>query len=112
MPATPSATLPAPIATYFAAANAHDSAAIVACFTADAVVHDEGREMRGYAAIRGWKEQTDAKYRPQFQVTDATRADSRTVVTVEVTGDFPGSPIALHFDFTLAGEKIAVLNIG
>jgi len=106
-----SRTLPRPIAAYFAAANTHDSDATAACFADGAVVHDEGREMRGYAAIRAWKEQTDAKYRPRFQVTDAALVDGRTIVTVQVAGDFPGSPIVLHFAFTLAGEKIALLEI-
>jgi hypothetical protein len=110
-----SRTLPRPIAAYFAAANTHDSDATAACFVDGAVVHDEGREMRGYVAIRAWKEQTDAKYRPRFHVTDAVadaaRVDGRTIVTVQVAGDFPGSPIVLHFAFTLAGEKIALLEI-
>jgi hypothetical protein len=109
-PAT-SRARPHPIAAYFVAANAHDSDATVACFTDGAIVHDEGREMRGYAAIRAWKEQTDAKYRPLFHVTDAAHVDGRTIVTVEVAGDFPGSPIALPFAFTLAAEKIALLEI-
>jgi hypothetical protein len=111
MSPTTSTTLPAPIAAYFAAADAHDRDATVACFTDGAVVQDERREMRGHTAIRAWKEQTDAKYRPRFHVTDAARVDGRTIVTVEVAGDFPGSPIALYFAFTLAGEKIALLEI-
>lgn len=59
MSTTTSGTLPGPIAAYFAAANAHDSDATVACFTDVAVVHDERRKMRGGTAIRAWKEQTD-----------------------------------------------------
>ena len=35
--------LPEPIATYVAAENADDTAALAACFAADAVVRDEGR---------------------------------------------------------------------
>lgn len=111
MSSAPPPTLPRPIAAYFSAANARDSDATAACFTDDAVVHDEGRDMQGSSAIRAWKEQTDAKYRPRFHVTDAAHVDGRTIVTVEVAGDFPGSPIALHFAFTLAGEKIALLEI-
>jgi hypothetical protein len=34
------------------------------------------------------------------------------VVTAEVSGAFPGSPIHLGFSFRTAGEKIAALTIG
>jgi ketosteroid isomerase-like protein len=39
--------LPKAIAAYIAASNAHDADACAACFTDDAIVRDEGREVRG-----------------------------------------------------------------
>jgi ketosteroid isomerase-like protein len=44
--------LPRSIETYFRAANAHDSRSIADCFTEDAVVHDEGKDYHGLAAIK------------------------------------------------------------
>jgi hypothetical protein len=38
--------------------------------------------------------------------------NSRIVVTNRLTGSFPGSPIEIRFVFTLAGDKIASLEIG
>ena len=46
--------LPKPIAAYIAGSNAHDADACAACFADDAIVRDEGREMRGVAAVREW----------------------------------------------------------
>jgi hypothetical protein len=40
-----------------------------------------------------------------------TARDGKTVVTTKLTGDFPGSPIALGFVFMLEGGKIAALEI-
>ena len=55
--------LPDILARYFAAQNAHDIDAMVACFAPDAAVQDEGRDIIGTDAVRSWKLQTSAKYR-------------------------------------------------
>ena len=104
-------TLPTPLAAYFAAANAHDTDAVLACFAADARVRDEGKDLVGRDAIRAWKDRAQAKYRPTYVVTGLDAADGRTVVTAEVSGTFPGSPVALHHHFTLADGAIAALEI-
>jgi hypothetical protein len=103
--------LPAPIAAYIAGSNAHDANACAACFTDDAVVRDEGREWQGIAAIHEWKKEVSSKYWPTVDVLDVAAADDKTIVTGRVSGNFPGSPVELRFTFTLAGEKIARLEI-
>ncbi|HSA79569.1 MAG TPA: nuclear transport factor 2 family protein [Geminicoccaceae bacterium] len=103
--------MPTSIAAYIAGSNAHDAAACAACFTDDAVVRDEGRERRGTAAIREWAEEVSRKYRPTVEVIDVAETDDGTIVTGRVAGDFPGSPINLRYAFTLAGGKIARLEI-
>jgi len=45
-------SLPGKLAAYFAAQNQHDIDTIVACFTPDARVRDEGADTVGPAAIR------------------------------------------------------------
>jgi uncharacterized protein (TIGR02246 family) len=99
------------IAAYIAGSNAHDAAACAACFTGDAVVGDEGRERQGNMAIRGWMEEVCEKYRPTVDVIDVAETDDGTIVTGRVAGNFPGSPVELRYAFTLAGEKIARLEI-
>jgi len=44
--------MPKPIAQSFVAANTDDADRIAACFAKDAVVCDEGRDMRGRGATR------------------------------------------------------------
>jgi hypothetical protein len=51
------------------------------------------------------------KYGVTVVVTDTAKKDGKTVVTGRVSGTFPGSPIQLHYVFTLAREKISRLEI-
>jgi hypothetical protein len=104
-------TLTGPIANYIAAANTQDVEGVTACFTDDAVVHDEKRDRQGIAAIREWAEEVSAKYRPIVEVVGATRAGSKTVLVGRVSGDFPNSPLELRYAFTLNDEKIERLEI-
>jgi hypothetical protein len=104
--------LPGPIAVYFRSRAAPDIDASVAAFSAHAVVTDEQQDHRGRAAIRSWIEETTRKYQPTLEPQDARDADGETIVSVRVSGIFPGSPILLDFAFTLAGDEIARLHIG
>jgi Uncharacterized conserved protein len=103
--------LPQPIANYFQAANAHNTDAVVAAFADDAIVVDESRERRGSTAIKEWSEEVNEKYKPNAEVTDVAEVGDKTVVTANVSGTFPGSPVQLHYNFTLKGDKIAKLLI-
>jgi hypothetical protein len=56
-------------------------------------------------------EEVSAKCRPTVDVIDIAETDDKTIVTGRVSGDFPGSPVELRYTFTLAGDKIARLEI-
>lgn len=103
--------LPAVIAAYFRAANAHDPDGVAACFTPDAVVRDEGRDLATPDAIRAWQTEVNTKYTPYALVRGVDRAGKTTVVTATISGTFKGSPIDLRHVFTLEGEAIAHLEI-
>lgn len=103
--------LPEPIARYFAAVNRQDIDAAASTFDVNAIVADEGRQREGIAAIRKWIEETTAKYRPTASVTGNVEKDGQTVVTARVSGTFPGSPVDIHYAFTLKGRAIARLEI-
>jgi hypothetical protein len=105
--------LPEILDRYFAAQNAHDIDAMVACFASDAAVRDEGRDMIGRDAIRAWTIDTSAKYRVSVEPQTCTSADGRTVVVAKVSGTFPGSPANLTYRFGLSGDsRIVTLTIG
>jgi ketosteroid isomerase-like protein len=103
--------LPTPIATFVAAENSGDTETSAQCFSEDAVVRDEGKTMKGLAAIQQWKAETRKKYQHTVEPLLCVQKDGKTIVTNRLTGNFPGSPIELEFVFTLAGDKIASLEI-
>ena len=105
-------TLPKALAEYFAAANTDDADRVAACFAADAVVRDEGRDIRGRDAVRAWAAEVRRKYRFHAEVMAVEEAAGRTVVTAHLTGDFPGSPVDLRYRFKLGGPDIIALEIG
>jgi hypothetical protein len=102
--------LPEPIAAYFTADNG-DSDAISQCFTANAVVKDEGHTYNGRAAIKKWKADASTSYQYTSEPLALERKDGMTVVTSRLNGNFPGSPVNLRFFFELEGDKIASLEI-
>jgi hypothetical protein len=91
---------------YFAAQNAHDVDALVACFAPDAVVRDEGKDIIGTQAIRAWKIETSAKYRITAEPLERRPEADKTIVVVAVSGTFPGSPANLtyRFGFSIDGR--------
>lgn len=103
--------LPKSLAEYFAAANTDDADRIAACFAENAVVRDEGRDIRGRSAVRAWAEDTRRKYRFHAEVLTIEEAVDQTVVTAHLTGDFPGNPVDLRYRFRLAGPEIIALEI-
>jgi ketosteroid isomerase-like protein len=105
------ATLPHPIKNYIDASNAHNVKSILACFTDDAVVCDENETHRGKTDVERWLKTTIEKYKFQFKPLRAEDRDDETIVTVQISGTFPGSPIALDYHFTIADDKIVSLII-
>lgn len=104
--------LPQPLADYFAAKNRHDIDAMLIPFSPDATVRDEGETHQGSGAIRDWMEATTRKYRVTVEVADATPNGDAWRIAGIVSGNFPGSPATLHYNFTLADDRIKHLEIG
>jgi len=103
--------LPKPIAIYFASENAHDTGSLDRCFASDAIVRDEGRTIKGIAAIKTWRSETGEKYHHTVEPLSVTERDDKTVVTAKVSGNFPGSPVNLDHVFELHGDRIMSLEI-
>lgn len=104
--------LPDILQRYFQAQNAHDIDAMVACFAADAVVRDEGRDITGTDAIRAWKAETTAKYHVTAEPLESYPDAGRNIVIAKVSGTFTGSPLRLTYRFGLsANGRIGSLAI-
>ena len=104
-------TLPPLLAAFIQAKNDRNTQAVVACFTEDALVHDEGKDRHGLAAIRQWSDEGFAKFQYTIEPTGLVETDGKSVLTANVAGNFPGSPVSLDFHFTVKDGKIATLVI-
>jgi len=105
-----STELPPVIAAFFHATNTREFAGFLSLFTADARVNDEANDHRG-AEIAEWIDRATADTKPTADVTSIIRHGDQSVVTAGVSGNFPGSPVQLRYDFTLKDDKIATLLI-
>jgi ketosteroid isomerase-like protein len=99
--------LPEIIQKYVDASNQHDVKSILACFSDDGVVQDEGEELRGKKAIESWIVKTIEKYKFHFKPLSVKREEVETIVAVEVSGTFDGSPVTLNYHFVIANDKIS-----
>ena len=101
--------LPEPIAAYFAAE--HKPEALAHCFTAQAVMKDDGHTYTGVDEIKAFMAAASAKYSATSVPCTLERQDGFQVVRARVTGNFPGSPIDLSYLFRLDRGLIASLEI-
>jgi hypothetical protein len=104
--------VPDVITRYFRADSRRDTDAIVALFTEDAVVVDEGQTWRGVSEIRAWRDGPASRYRYTTELSGTDRtAENEYLVTGGLTGNFPGGTAKLKWRFTLADDSIGHLHI-
>jgi hypothetical protein len=107
-----SVVVPDVVKRYFEADADRNIDAIVALFSDNATVIDEGQERRGTREIREW--QTGAASQYEYTVTVTSQEsldDNRFLVTGRLDGNFPGGTANLSFHFTLTGGLISYLKI-
>jgi len=92
--------LPPPIAAFCQVHNTGQTNDFNELFTGDALVSDEKHEYRG-AAIKERIDEAIAKYKPRGEATDLAQVGDKVVVTTQVSGEFPRSPIQLRYNFIL-----------
>ncbi|WP_161976355.1 nuclear transport factor 2 family protein [Mycolicibacterium sp. CH28] len=104
------------ISAYLAASERRDVDAIVACFSDDATVLDEGTQRRGLAEIRRWREDVDTTFEytsklMRWSAGGVTDRAQRYDVTLHLQGNFPGGGVDLVNSFTVRDGHIADLRI-
>lgn len=104
--------LPTAVAAFFDADDRNDPQALVAAFSRNGSVTDEGVLHQGSEAIRNWLLAAKDKYHHVAVPIEVANVGDRTRVRATVTGRFPGSPALLNYTFTIADGKIAGLEIG
>lgn len=104
--------LPETVRTYLAAHDNGDNDRVLATFTADAVVTDEGHDHAGREQIESWLNGPASEFTYTTEFTSATMIDAnRADVLQRLEGNFPGGVADLHYRFTMDGELISRLVI-
>ncbi|MFI6210052.1 nuclear transport factor 2 family protein [Streptomyces sp. NPDC051041] len=94
---------------YFAAATDTDRERYFSLFDDDVVVHDDGRSLRGLAAVRRWRGEVPPV---RYDLREAAGTATACHAVAVVSGDFPGSPVTLRFTFERdARGRITLLDI-
>jgi len=106
------AVIPKAVRRYFALDADHAVEELVALFTNDAVVIDEGRRREGTDAIRSWRTEVADRFEYRTTVLDAPAAEGANYrVRARLDGNFPGGTVELNYDFVTDGERIKYLKI-
>jgi len=89
--------------------NSFDSVAYAKCFTETAVVFDEGKTHNGRKEIEKWIEKANKDYQATMKPLEYSTKEE--ILKVEVSGNFPGSPIVLSYHLAIADELIRSLKV-
>lgn len=89
--------------------NKFDSAAYARCFTETALVFDEGKTHNGKAEIEQWIDKSNKEYNATMEPLDYDEKEN--MLSAEISGSFPGSPVILKFHFQFSNGLIQSLKI-
>ena len=103
--------LPKAVETYFQAVNSYDSSLFYNCFTENAILYDEGSIFRGIPTIEAHIIKATNALSVKSVIDKVAEKDGKIIVTATLTGNFPGSPIALDHYFSLKDTMIDELKI-
>ena len=93
------------------AQNTFDSVAYANLFSDTGIVHDEGKTHNGRKEVEQWIADANEKYKSILDPIDYTQKGNKGVLTANVSGTFPGSPIVLKFNFEINDGIIQSLNV-
>lgn len=103
--------LPKVVSDLVKAQNEFDSKAYADCFTETAIVHDEGKVHTGKTEIEHWIAESNENYRSTMKPLHFLENGASAVLSAEVSGTFPGSPLALKFHFEIIDGLIQSLKV-
>ena len=106
----PEINLPPLLSRFVESMNHQDTAAFLACFAAGAIVEDEGKTHCGLDEIETWITTAFVETSPLLEVTGFNPTEAGSLITGIVSGNFPGSPVELHYHLTHDADRIAGLR--
>lgn len=84
----------------------------MSAFAEYAVVKDEGNTYTGRTAIRAWRVASREQYDFVSEPFDMFARGDIVTIRANVSGNFPGSPVVLDYNFRLLKDRIVELEIG
>ena len=103
--------LPHVISELVKAQDIYDSDAYANCFTETAVVFDEGHTYNGRSEIRQWIGEANGNYKIGMKPLEYAEKGAQSILTAEISGEFPGSPAVLKYHFELKDGLIQSLKV-
>ncbi|MCJ8154419.1 nuclear transport factor 2 family protein [Chryseobacterium sp. SSA4.19] len=101
--------LPKIIEEFIKTKNSFNSAAFALCFKESAVVFDEGKMHTGWKEIEQWIDHSNKQHQDTLEPLDYD--EQKEILSANVTGSFPQSPIVLKFHFAISDGKIQTLKV-
>ncbi|KXH84992.1 hypothetical protein [Chryseobacterium kwangjuense] len=86
-----------------------DSQAYADCFTENAVVLDEGKTHNGKKEIENWIDKANNEFKTVMKPLEYN--ENENILSAEISGTFPGSPVFLKYHFELTDGYIQSLKI-
>lgn len=93
------------------AQNNFDHIAYAACFSETGEMLEEGKPYKGRVAIQHLIAETNEKYRSVMKPLAYDESGTSSVLSAEVSGTFPGSPLVLKFHFDIVDGEIQHLTV-
>ena len=93
------------------AQNNFDSVAYANLFSETSVVHDEGKTHNGRKDVEQWITEANEKYKSILEPVEYIQKGNQRVLTANVSGTFPGSPLVLKFHFEINEGIIQSLKV-
>lgn len=103
--------LPKVLSDLVKAQNEFDSKAYTNCFAETAIVHDEGKVHIGRTEIEHWIAESNEKYRSTMKPVHCQENGTSVILSAEVSGTFPGSPLVLKFHFEIIDGLVQSLKV-
>jgi len=103
--------LPKVITDLIKAQDNFDHVAYAHCFSATAIVLDEGKTYNGRIEIQHWISEANEKYKAVMKPLEYKAFDAESILTAEISGTFDGSPVVLNYHFEWKDGLIQSLKI-
>ncbi len=103
--------LPKVITSLIKAQDNFDSVAYANCFSEKAVVFDEDKTYTGKAEIKEWIANANEKYKTVMKPLNYEENGKESILTAEISGTFPGSPVILKYNLEIEDGLIKSLKI-